>query len=291
MLNSARGESGEQTLLPFKNAPFPLNDQQASTFFNVHEEGRRGRDSPRAGLLWEDTSYSDNRVLMARPPHFDGSRHPALIVYLHGNQAILERDVLERQQVPAQIAAAQFNALLLAPQFASDALDSSPGNFAQSGHFAAFIREAVTRASQWQNNSHLNYQLRAAPIILVAYSGGYLPAAHILEVGGVGDRVKGVILLDALYGSEEVFANWLRRRHHSVFFLSVYTEPARASNERLQSLLRQQRIAFKTRMPQTLGKNSITFVQLDPETVHQDLLTQAWTQNPLTQLLQKIKIK
>jgi hypothetical protein len=108
----------------------------------VYEEGHRGRGSARAGLLWEDTSYSDNRVLMASPPNFDGSRHPTLIVYLHGNQSTLERDVLERQQIPAQIAAANVNPFLVAPQFAFDALDSSPGNFAQGGHFAAFIKAA-----------------------------------------------------------------------------------------------------------------------------------------------------
>ena len=50
------------------------------------------------------------------------------------------------------------------------------------------------------------------PVILVAYSGGYLPAAFALAQGGAGERVRGVVLLDALYGEEDKFADWIERR-------------------------------------------------------------------------------
>lgn len=289
--NYAWGDPNEQTVLRiFKHSPFPLIDSQAKTFFDVLEEGRRGRNSPRGGLLWEDTTYSDNRVLLAMPTDFNGHRHPTLIVYLHGNQATLERDVWERQQVPAQVIAANINAFLVAPQFAVDALDSSPGNFAEKNYFKKFIKETAAQASEWQNNKHLEYQLKHAPIIIVAYSGGYFPAAYILEKGGISNRVKGVILLDALYGREAVFAKWLRFNHRKSFFLSLYTEPARASNELLQSMLRDKHIKFETGMPELLLKNNITFMLLEETTVHQDLLTSAWNDEPLADLLRKTKI-
>ena len=290
-INSAWADSNEQTVLrPFNHSPFPLIDSQAKTFFDVREEGRRGRNSPRGGLLWEDITYSDNRVLLAMPTDFNGHRHPTLIVYLHGNQATLERDVWERQQVPAQVIAANINAFLVAPQFAVDALDSSPGNFAEKNYFNKFVKETAAQASEWKNDKHLEYQLKHAPIIIVAYSGGYYAAAHILEKGGVSSRLKGVILLDALYGSEAVFAKWLRFNHRKSFFLSLYTEPARASNELLQSMLHDKHIKFKTGMPELLLKNSITFMQLDETTVHKDLLTHAWNDEPLADLLRKTKI-
>lgn len=276
-------------LQSFKHSPFPLIDSQAKTFFEVLQDGRRGHNSPRGGLLWEDTTYSDNRVLLTMQTDFNGHRHPTLIVYLHGNEAILDRDVWVRQQIPAQLIASNMNAFLVAPQFAVDALDSSPGNFAEKNHFTKFLKETAAQASEWQNDKHLEYQLKHAPIVIVAYSGGYYTAAHILEKGGATSRIKGVILLDALYGKEEVFAKWLRSNHRKCFFFSAYTKPAQASNELLQNMLRDKRIKFDMGMPDLLIKNTIAFMQLDETTVHKDLLTQAWSSEPLADLLRKIK--
>ena len=289
--NSAWADSGDQIVLRnFKYSPYPLTEKLANTFFEVNDNGRRGHNSPRGGLLWEDTTYSDNRVLLAMPEDFKGHRNPTLIVFLHGNESILERDVLERQQVPAQVIAANINAFLVVPQFAVDALDSNSGNFAEKKYFTKFIKESAAQASEWQNNKRLDYQLKHAPIILMAYSGGYLAAANILEKGGVSNRVKGVILLDALYGQEAVFAKWLRFNHRKSFFFSAYTKPAQASNELLQNILREKRIKFEMGMPESLPRNSITFMELDEIVIHKNLLTQAWSTEPLADLLRKTKI-
>lgn len=277
----------QTTLRGFKYAPFPLNAKQSASFFDVNQAGRRGHTSKRGGLLWEDTTYNDNRALLAIPSNFDRSRPPTLVVFLHGNQSTLERDVLTRQQIAAQVSAANINAVLVAPQFAVDALDSSPGNFVQKNYFATFMKEAAVQTGRWQNDNFLAYQLNRAPVILVAYSGGYYAAAHILKMGGLNKRIKGVILLDALYGEEETFAKWLRANYRKSFFFSAYTEPARASNELLQNLLREQNMEFETGIPDNLRKRTINFIQLDENTVHQDLLTQAWNNQPLTDLLRK----
>lgn len=292
--NSAWADSGDQTVLRnFKYSPYPLTEKLARTFFEVNDNGRRGHNSPRGGLLWEDTTYSDNRVLLAMPQDFKGHRNPTLIIFLHGNQSILDRDVWERQQVPAQIFASNINAFLVAPQFAEDALDSNSGNFAEKKFFTKFIKESAAQASEWQDNKRLDYQLKHAPIIIVSYSGGYLAAANILEKGGVSDRIKGVILLDSLYGQEAVFAKWLRFNHRKSFFFSAYTKPAQASNELLQNMLSEKGIKFEAgaNTPDFLQKNSISFMQLGEETVHKDLLTHAWSNEPLADLLRKTKIK
>ncbi|RYZ96999.1 MAG: hypothetical protein EOO68_15955 [Moraxellaceae bacterium] len=170
---------------------------------------------------------------------------------------------------------------------AVDALDSSPGNFAEKNYFRKFIKEIATQAGEWRNDPHVEYQLKHAPIIIVAYSGGYYAAAHILEKGGVSNRVKGVILLDALYGQEAVFAQWLRSNHRKAFFFRSFTEPARASNELLQNILREDGINYEIGMPDLLLRNSIHFLPLDEATVHKDLLTQAWSNEPLADLLRK----
>jgi hypothetical protein len=70
-------------------------------------------------------SYSDRRVHLHIPAGFD-ARRPAVMVLF------FERDVRDRQQVPAQISASDMNAVLVAPQLAVDAADSSVGRLAPS---------------------------------------------------------------------------------------------------------------------------------------------------------------
>src|SRR5262249_59416804 len=111
-------------------------------FFDVtDEDGRRGHSSAH-GVLWEDATYSDKRVLLFMPRGFDARRPGLIVVFLHGNRATLERDVGGRQRVAAQIADANVNAVLVAPQLAVNASDSSAGRFWETYGFARFIGEA-----------------------------------------------------------------------------------------------------------------------------------------------------
>jgi hypothetical protein len=93
-----------------------------------------------------------------------------------------------------------------------------------------------------------------------------------------------------MYGQEAVFAKWLRFNHRKSFFFSAYTEAARASNELVQNMLLDKHIKFEMGMPESLVKNSITFMQLDETIAHKDLLTRAWSNEPLADLLRKTKI-
>src|SRR4029450_3398051 len=111
-----------------------------------------------------------------------------------------------------QIAASGVNAALVAPQLAYDAGDSSAGNFWKAGHFAAYVDEAAERLMRLHGDRAVGRTLNLAPIVIVAYSGGYLPAAYALERGGADHRIKGVILMDALYGDEEKYAAWAAAR-------------------------------------------------------------------------------
>ncbi len=80
------------------------------------------------------------------------------------------------------------------------------------------------------------------PIVIVGYSGGFLPTAWSLEVGGISDRVRGVVLLDAVYGEMDKFASWIES-HRSGFFVSSYTRYTARRDRELMSMLRQKGIA------------------------------------------------
>src|SRR5581483_359939 len=104
-------------LVEFDVAPFPYDGVVPRThrpFFDVtDEDGRRGHRSARAGVLWEDSTYSDRRALLFMPAGFDVRRPGLIVVFLHGNRATVERDVAGRQRVAAQIAQANVNAVLV----------------------------------------------------------------------------------------------------------------------------------------------------------------------------------
>lgn len=290
--NRVWGFSGERTvLMPFKNTPFPLKPSALSNrFFDISANGRRGHTSLRGEVYWEDTHYSDNRVLLSLAPSFSAKQTPLLVVYLHGNQATLERDVRGRQQVHTQLAQADLNALLVAPQFAVDAADSSEGHFAEQGYFAEFLDEVAARVGDWQGNPEYAQQLRAARVVLVAYSGGYRAAARILEHPENSARVSGVILLDGLYAYEHNFADWIAANRERAFFFSSYTASAHSNNEQLQQLLHGRGINFERALPEHLTPGSISFLQLNDMTDHYNFVNHAWTEYPLRDLLRRIKL-
>src|SRR5258705_10572872 len=114
-------------LVPFDTSPFPYSGpvpDKNTTFLDVHNGERRGHTSLRGGVYWEDLTYSDKRVLLFIPRGFDIRRRALIVVYFHGNLATLTRDVRDRQQIPRQLEQSGLNAVLVAPQFAVNALDS-----------------------------------------------------------------------------------------------------------------------------------------------------------------------
>ncbi len=200
-------------------------------FLDVDENGRLGHSSPRGGVLWEDQTYNDRHVLLAAAPDFDPNAPGAMVVYFHGNHATLTRDVVERQQTPRQLAQSNLNAVLVAPQMAVDARDSSAGNFWRPGAFAEFLDEAEAKlAALYPHASRATFH--RMPVVIVAYSGGYLPAAYSLAHGGAGDRVRGVVLLDALYGEPDKFAGWVESRISRAFFVSAYSVSSKQAEPR-----------------------------------------------------------
>ena len=74
------------------------------------------------------------------------------------------------------------------------------------------------------------------PVIIVGYSGGFVPTAWSLEVGGLGNRVRGVFLLDAVYGELDKFASWIEN-NRSGFFVSAYTRYTQRHDQELMQML------------------------------------------------------
>jgi len=290
------GSGGKAAMVAFDAAPFPYRgvipgDPDANTddapFLDAKDGSRRGHTSNRGGVYWEDETYSDRRTLLYIPPGFDLKKPAAIVVFFHGNQATLARDVIDRQQVPKQLAASNLNAVLVAPQFAVDALDSSAGGFWQDGAFLRYLREAALHLAQLQGGADRN-DFAKLPVILVAYSGGYLPAAYSLQVGGAGKRIRGVVLLDAIYDETDKFADWITDHQGSAFFLSAFTASSAGGNGALQDLLMNQGIMFFNTPQHCLDKGDVVFIDTGEGAVHADFVSHAWVDDPLTWVFDRI---
>ncbi len=283
---------GRMQLVPFNASPFPYDGDipgQNKPFLDVMSGGRRGHTSPRGGVYWEDATYSDRRVLLYVPPAFDPRRAALILIYLHGNKAMLMRDVVTRQQIPQQLAASGLNAVLVAPQFAVDALDSSAGRFWEPDVYAQFLTEAGQHLTTLTGDSRTSHLFQTCPVVLAAYSGGYMPAASILLARGVNDRLRGVLLFDALYGEIDTFADWIPRARSQAFFFSTYSASTKAQNLDLANRLAERGLATHQLMPQRLSAGDITFLAAGDSLNHNDFMTQAWTHDPLTAIAARLR--
>jgi hypothetical protein len=288
-----RVQHEDQTaLIGLKSSAFPYSGNNPRTdapFLNVSNGNRRGHRSYSGRVFWQDETFNDNRVLMHVPEHFDANKPGVIVVFFHGNGATLERDVRDRQRVPQQISESGANAVLLAPQLAVDAADSSAGKFWQPGALKRFINESAEHLAQLYGDPGAAKTFANMPIVIIGYSGGFVPTAYSLDVGGVGNRIRGVVLLDAVYGELDKFASWIAN-NRSGFFVSAYTHYTQRHDQELMQMIRDKGVAVSDDMDGPLRAGSVVFVKTPDGVTHRDYVTHAWTDKPVREVLAKMSL-
>ena len=277
------------TLVSLKSSAFPYlgnNPRTDTPFLNVSNGERRGHRTGRR-VYWQDETYNDNRTLMHIPSTFDARKPGVIVLFFHGHGATLERDVRDRQLVPQQISDSGVNAVLLAPQLAVDAADSSAGKFWQPGGLKRFMAESAEQLARLYGDPRAAKAFANMPVVIVGYSGGFVPTAWSLEVGGLGNRVRGVFLLDALYGELDKFANWIEN-NRSAFFVSSYTRGTRRHDQELMRALKDKGITIAEDMDRPLKPGSVVFIATPEGVSHRDYVTEAWTEFPVKEVLVKM---
>lgn len=278
-------------LVDFELSPFPYDGNIANSnrpFIDVDEHGRRGHRTSRGGVLWEDETYSDQRVLLHIPQGFDVRRPGVIVIFFHGHRAMIGRDVRDRQKVADQIAASRANAVLVAPQFAVAANDSSAGIFWEPGLCAAFLAEAAEQLGILHGGGKVTRIFDEMPVILVSYSGGYLPTAWCLHHGGIDKRIKGVILLDSLYGEMDKYQKWISANKERSFFITTYLGSTRGRNMEMLGWLRERGIPFSTSLDRVLGPGVIDVVPGGPNDNHEDFANKALGGRPIMDMLNRM---
>jgi len=154
------------------------------------------------------------------PAGFDATRRPGLIVYFHGWRGCVEAamsagdvscheggDRLPGSAIASQVDEARVNALAVAVELRPEMSTGEPGNLASPGGFHELLRELLSERLAPYLGCPIEVDALDR-VVVVAHSGGYQAAASVLALGDVPE-IREVVLLDALYGAQDVFLRWM----------------------------------------------------------------------------------
>src|SRR5262249_51236100 len=149
--------------------------------------------------------------------------------------------------------------------------------------FRRFLDEAAVKLAQMYGDPRSAFTFARMPIVIVAYSGGFGPTLSVLDRGGVRSRVRGLVLLDALYGGIGKFAGWITY-NRSTFFVSSYTPHMAHRNAYLQRPPREPSVPYGSEMATGHPQGMVTFLPAG-DISHRDFVTHAWADNPIKDIL------
>lgn len=271
-----------------ENAPFPYDGEFADSgraFYDRvdAESGERLHTSMAGELLAEARHFQDDRVLFFLPPGFDPQRPFCFLLFFHGFNSTAVRSVSDFR-LAEQVSASKRNAILIVPQLAVNAADSSPGKFFRPSVFRDFMAEVALILSEKYGRRHAA-RLETAPIILSAFSGGYKSVAYVLDRGGVSERIRGVLLLDALYDDLPIFRRWVEKKLDKSFFSLIYTDgPVKKMAKQLAALRAQKGPGLERNWPAQLAPGRIYLTA--SEQAHDAVPVFGPPMHPLQQMLE-----
>ncbi len=176
--------------------------------------------------------YRDDTVIVFVPSHFrfHDDEGVATLTHLHGHTTTAER-AMTAHQLREQVADSKQNAILVVPQLAVMAADSSCGKLESPGGLQRLLEEVIPtvahEAYATLGETAFPHDAALGTVCVSAHSGGYHAAACVLRAGGID--VRETYLFDALYAETDAFRDWvvarqgetLHRRHKLV---SYFTE-------------------------------------------------------------------
>ena len=159
--------------------------------------------------------YNDSSVFIFIPIHFNKRKAVELMFWFHGWNNNID-SALKFFRLVEQFAAAKRNAIFIFPEGPKNAPDSYAGKFEQSNYFNLFVKEVLQKlVTEKVISTRVNPSL-----ILAGHSGAYKVISHVLQYAAYA--TKGIILFDALYGQQKLFADYIEQ-HKTCFFINIYT--------------------------------------------------------------------
>ncbi|MBX3185549.1 MAG: hypothetical protein KF819_00985 [Labilithrix sp.] len=222
-------------------APAPKIAPRASRVVRIASDARGVTvtlDLEHAPFPTSAGGHQDATVLVFVPHHHRVGRgsNVAAVVHFHGHNTSAERAIVAHQ-LREQLFESKQNAILVVPQLAMLAADSSAGKLETPGGLSRMLADVLrtldapaVRAAT--GRAGLGPDATFGNVCLSAHSGGYHAAASCLRSGGV--PIHEVFLFDALYAEVDVFRDWviagrgkpMNARHKLVSYFTAGTTEA-----------------------------------------------------------------
>jgi hypothetical protein len=157
----------------------------------------------------------DDSVIVFVPQRyrFRAEEGVPVLVHFHGHNTSAERAMVAHA-LREQLVDSRQNALLVIPQLALFAADSSCGRLASPRGLARLLGSALSTAARSGRkvlrDARFPERADLGRVCVSAHSGGFHAAACTLRDGGVD--VSETYLFDALYAEKEVFRDWVLAR-------------------------------------------------------------------------------
>ena len=216
--------------------------------------------------------HRDSTVLVFVPRHHRPAPGGAiqLVVHFHGHNSTAER-ATAAHQLREQLFDSKQNAILVVPELAVLAPDSSAGKLETPGAFARLLDDVLATLETREARAALG---ASAPksgstpgrVCVSAHSGGYHAAACAVRAGGV--KIHEVYLFDALYADTEIFRDWviagrgkpMSSRHKLVSYFTAGT--TETNTRRLFSELEQAGVTIaRETVEGTLSREDLTHAE------------------------------
>lgn len=215
------------------------------------------------------SGHADPSVIVFIPHHHRVGRDTTVstVVHFHGHNSTAER-AIAAHQLREQLFESKQNAILVVPQLAVMAADSSAGKLEAPGGFARMLADTLrtldcpaVRAAA--GPAALSPDAQLGRVCVSAHSGGYHAAAAALRAGGV--TVHEAYLFDALYADVEVFRDWVITGHGKPMgarhkLVSYFTQGRTEANSRalFAELERAGVVCAHERIEGTLSRADLT---------------------------------
>ena len=273
--------------------PLALTLALAIFFSSAHAN----TDSPITFMQEMKSAY----VLFGIPRDLDLSKKITIVVYFHGlrgNEPF--EDVIKRQGVAEQVAEAHVNAVLVVPSIDySMKVTCVKTNkkkkhcksvrrthaFAEKGTFKKFLKDSVTQLARALNTTVENFD--NARMIIIGYSAGHDPARMVFSHKDV--TPFGVLLLDAHYGSQDIFANYAISiaKRHSGFFVTAYTDGTASRAAEFEKIVREAKMPILREFPARPERGMVVMIKVEGDHLHHDFVTSAWAPDPIMEILRR----
>lgn len=158
--------------------------------------------------------YRDATVLVFVPHHHRRARDGSvsMVVHFHGHNSSAEKAMVAHQ-LREQLHDSKQNAILVVPEIATFAADSSCGKLEAPGGFGRLLADVLATLDAKEvaaacGRAATGADASVGRVCVSAHSGGYHPAACAVKPQS-GVAVQEVWLFDALYADMDVFRDWV----------------------------------------------------------------------------------